>query len=93
MVEILLTSKPSRATVTRMDTGEVLGTTPVRAKLPRDKGYITLQFQRQGYYSITVSVDPERDGKTRVKLKRIKSSSHKATKKSSKKRRRHRRTR
>ncbi len=70
-VEVSLRSRPSGATVMRMDSGEILGRTPLRATLPRRKGKLTLRFSLEGYHPASDTVDLRSDSTADVKLRPI----------------------
>jgi serine/threonine-protein kinase len=81
-VELELYSRPSGATVTRLDTGEVLGKTPARVRVPRRSGDVAVRFRLDGYGPVTASVDLSTGGSASVVMQKLKSPvHHKATKK------------
>jgi serine/threonine-protein kinase len=87
-VEIELYSRPSGATVSRLDTGEVLGKTPARLRIPRRAGDVAVRFRLDGYGPVTASVDLSTGGSASVVMQKL-PVHHKATKKSKKKGSRH----
>jgi len=68
-VELDLSSKPSGASVIRLDTGEKLGTTPVRVKVRRGSGELALRFTLEGYQPATASVDLKSGGSAKVVMR------------------------
>jgi hypothetical protein len=83
-VEIELYSRPSGATVSRIDTGEVLGKTPARLRVQRRAGDVAVRFRLDGYGPVTASVDLSTGGSASVVMQKL-PVHHKATKKPKKK--------
>jgi Protein kinase domain/PEGA domain len=69
-VELELRSKPKGATVVRLDTGELLGKTPLRVKVHRRAGDVAVRFTLDGYEPATASVDLQGGGRASVSLKK-----------------------
>jgi serine/threonine-protein kinase len=65
-VELNLRSSPSGARVTRLDTGERLGRTPVRVDVPRKAATVWIQMALDGYKPIKFTVDLTRDNSANV---------------------------
>jgi serine/threonine-protein kinase len=76
-VELDLSSKPSGATVVRLDTGEKLGTTPLRVKVRRGSGELALRFTLDGYQPATASVDLKSGGSVNVAMRPRKATAKK----------------
>lgn len=55
-VKLDVSSKPAGATVTRMDSKEKLGTTPLSAQLPRLEGDVLLKFELEGRRAVEKTV-------------------------------------
>jgi serine/threonine protein kinase len=66
-VRILVASHPVGATVTRVDTGEVLGITPFDREFPRG-GTIELRFSLKGYAELTHTTKLEDSGSVLIEF-------------------------
>ncbi len=71
-VELTLRSTPSGATVTRLDTKERLGKTPLRVKVPRKVATVWLQMSLDGHSPRRFAVDLRKDNTANVALPRSK---------------------
>ncbi|HSM93564.1 MAG TPA: PEGA domain-containing protein [Anaeromyxobacteraceae bacterium] len=60
-VELTIRSTPPGARVTRLDTGERLGRTPVRVNVPRKAANAWIQVALDGYQPVKFAVDLRRD--------------------------------
>ncbi len=69
-VEVELYSKPPGARVVRLDTGELLGRTPARVRVPKRSGEIAVRFTLPGYEPITASVDLATGGSATVAMRK-----------------------
>ncbi|MHB8417688.1 MAG: serine/threonine-protein kinase [Myxococcales bacterium] len=68
MVTLDLRSTPAGAQVTRVDTGEILGNTPVTRDLPRADRSVPLRFTLKGYQDATRSVRLSSDAQMEASL-------------------------
>ncbi|MGB8929832.1 MAG: PEGA domain-containing protein, partial [Anaeromyxobacteraceae bacterium] len=59
-------SSPPGARVTRLDTGERLGRTPVRLNVPRKAASAWIQVALDGYQPIKFEVDLRRDSSANI---------------------------
>ncbi len=69
-VEVELHSKPPGAKVVRLDTGELLGRTPARVRVPKRAREIALRFTLEGYEPVTASVDLATGGSATVAMRK-----------------------
>jgi hypothetical protein len=76
-VEVEVRSRPPGAQVTRRDTGELLGQTPVTLKLPRAESEVPLLLSLDGYEPLQRSVKPSRDMSMEVALAVLKKPARK----------------
>ena len=65
-IELVLRSTPPGARVVRLDTGERLGRTPLRADVPRKAATVWLQMTLDGHQPIKFTVDLRRDNTANV---------------------------
>ena len=63
-----LDSTPQDATVVRVDTGALVGKTPVTIALPRGDEAVTFRFEKEGYRAATSKVIPDLDKASRIDL-------------------------
>ncbi|MBL8956291.1 MAG: protein kinase [Myxococcaceae bacterium] len=61
-------SSPTGAKVTREDTGEVLGTTPLEVKLEKREGMVTFRFELEGRQTLQRAVSQSRNNALSVDL-------------------------
>jgi serine/threonine-protein kinase len=69
-VELSLRSSPAGATVVRLDTGQRLGKTPLRADVPRKAAKVWVQLRLDGYAPVKFAVDLRKDASANVTLRR-----------------------
>jgi serine/threonine-protein kinase len=69
-VELLLRSTPPGAKVVRLDTGERLGTTPLRLDLPRKAASLWIEMTLAGFQRVKFEVDLRRDMTANVAFER-----------------------
>ncbi len=69
-VELELRSTPPGAKVVRLDTGELLGRTPLRVKVPQKPREVRLRFTLDGYDPGSASANLRSGGKVSVTLKK-----------------------
>jgi hypothetical protein len=67
-VEISLDSTPQDAQVTREDSGEVVGHTPVTISLPPGRGVISFRFEKPGFAPASYRVIPDLAKSVRAEL-------------------------
>jgi serine/threonine-protein kinase len=67
-VEISLDSTPQDAQVTREDTGEVVGRTPLTVSLAQAREVISFRFEKPGHLSASYKVIPDLDKSVRAEL-------------------------
>jgi serine/threonine-protein kinase len=68
-VEVELYSRPAGATVTRRDTGQVVGKTPLSLKLKRRKGDLIFRFTLSRYEDMSAAVDMSTGGMANVAMR------------------------
>jgi serine/threonine protein kinase len=68
VVRISLDSSPQDAQVTREDSGEVVGRTPITIALPQGSDVISFVFEKSGYASASYKVIPDLDKAVRAEL-------------------------
>jgi serine/threonine-protein kinase len=69
-VELLLRSTPPGAKVVRLDTGERLGTTPLRVDVPRKAASLWIEMTLAGFQRVKFEVDLRRDTTANVAFER-----------------------
>lgn len=69
-VELLLRSSPPGAKAVRLDTGEELGTTPLRVNVPRRAGSLWIEVRLAGFDPVKLEIDPRRDTTANVTFER-----------------------
>ena len=67
-VRCSLDSTPQEANVVRVDTGAVVGKTPVTIALPQADAAVTFRFEKAAYHSATLKVIPDLDKALRIDL-------------------------
>jgi hypothetical protein len=65
-VELAVRTSPTGARVTRLDTGERLGRTPVRLNVPRKAATVWIQVALDGYQPIKFAVDLRKDNSANI---------------------------
>ena len=68
MVRVSLDSSPQDAQVTREDSGEVVGRTPITIELPQGSDVISFVFEKSGHASANYKVIPDLDKSVRAEL-------------------------
>jgi serine/threonine protein kinase len=68
VVHFSFDSNPQESLVTRVDTGQVIGKTPVTATVPQAAGVITFRFEKTGYKPSLYKAIPDLDKVVRVDL-------------------------
>ena len=68
MVRVSLDSSPQDAQVTREESGEVVGRTPITIELPQGSDVISFVFEKQGHASANYKVIPDLDKSVRAEL-------------------------
>ena len=69
-VELLLKSSPSGARVTRLDTNERLGRTPLRLDVRRKEATVWLEMKLDGWHPVRFAVDLRKDNTANVEFKK-----------------------
>jgi len=67
-VRVSLDSSPQNAQVTREDSGEVVGRTPLTIELPQGSDVISFVFEKSGHASANYKVIPDLDKSVRAEL-------------------------
>ncbi len=70
-VELRVRSTPAGATIVRLDTGERLGRTPSRVKVPRKAAVVWIRMSLDGYEPVKFAVDLRKDNAASVSLHRV----------------------
>ncbi len=65
-VELAVRTTPTGARVTRLDTGERLGRTPIRLNVPRKAATVWIQVALDGWTPIKFAVDLRKDNAANV---------------------------
>jgi hypothetical protein len=68
LVQVSLDSSPQDAQVTREDSGEVVGRTPLTIALPQAREVISFRFDKPGHAATSYKVIPDLDKAVRVEL-------------------------
>jgi eukaryotic-like serine/threonine-protein kinase len=68
VVRVSLDSSPQDAQVTREDSGEVVGRTPITIELPRGSDVVSFVFDKAGHASASYKVIPDLDKSVRAEL-------------------------
>ena len=69
-VELLLKSSPPGARVTRLDTNERLGKTPLRVDVKRKEATVWLEMKLDGWHPVKFTVDLRKDNTANVEFKK-----------------------
>jgi serine/threonine-protein kinase len=69
-VDLEVRSSPPGARVVRLDTGELLGRTPLKVKVPQKQREVSLRFTLEGYEPTSSSASLRSGGKVSVTLKK-----------------------
>lgn len=67
-VTVRLVSQPAGATVRRLESGEVLGKTPLDAKVPYQSEPLRLSLQLGGFQELQLELDPQQDHERTLRL-------------------------
>jgi serine/threonine-protein kinase len=75
-VELAVRTSPSGARVTRLDTGERLGRTPIRVDVPRKAATAWIQVTLDGYAPIKFAVDLRKDNAANITFQPARRTTH-----------------
>jgi hypothetical protein len=75
-VELHVRSTPAGASLVRLDTGERLGKTPARVRVPRKAATVWLRLALDGWQPVKFAVDLRKDGAANVTLHRVRRAGH-----------------